>query len=44
LSGQLVLKAIDNLQDVDVSKLSNGVHLVKVETDNGAFFKRLIKQ
>lgn len=44
LSGQLVLKAIDNLQDVDVSKLSSGVHLVKVETDKGTFFKRLIKQ
>lgn len=43
LSGQLILKTIDNMQHVDVSQISSGVHLVKVETDNGTFFKRLIK-
>ena len=43
LTGQLVLKATGNMKDVDVSKLNGGVHLVKVETEKGIFFKRLIK-
>ena len=44
LSGQMVLKAVDTTQYLDVSKLSSGVHLVKVETESGIFFKRLIKR
>src|SRR5690606_10160727 len=43
ITGQLVLKVTENMDQIDVSKLSSGVHLVKIETDKDTFFKRFLK-
>lgn len=43
ITGQLALKVTENMQHIDVSELSSGVHLVKIDTDKGTFFKRFIK-
>lgn len=43
ITGQLLLETTTELQNINISQLANGVHLVKIKTDNGTYFKRLIK-
>ena len=38
------IKATDNLKQIDVSQITDGVHLIKIETDKGFYFSRFIKQ
>ncbi len=44
VSGQKVFKVSGDKKHVDISSLSTGLFLVKIETDNGTHFKRLLKQ
>lgn len=44
IDGQVLLQAQDGWENIDVSSLSSGVHLVKIETNKDIYFKRLIKQ
>ncbi len=43
-TGKLVLQATNNLQSLDISMLSSGVHMLKIETNKGTYFKRLLKE
>lgn len=43
-TGQLVLENTTNIENVDISQLNRGMYLVKITTDNGTYFKRLLKR
>jgi len=43
-TGQLILENTTNIENVDISHLKNGMYLVKIKTDNGTYFKRLLKR
>ncbi len=44
VSGQKVFQVSGAKNQIDIAALSTGLYLVKVETDNGTHFKRVIKQ
>ena len=44
LQGQLLINQYDDTSAIDVSGLSSGVYFVKIETAEGAVFKRFLKQ
>jgi hypothetical protein len=41
-AGQLVKKVSDSSTEIDVSKLSNGLYFVKIDSDLGYFTKKII--
>ena len=42
--GKLVLEQYNSFSLIDISKLSKGLLFIKIETDNGVFTKKVIKQ
>ena len=44
VTGQEMLQVSGNTQQIDISKLRAGMHLIKIETEEGTTFKRLLKQ
>ncbi len=44
LQGQLVLEKVLNDKFIDISKLSNGLYNVKIQTKNNVFIEKLIKK
>ncbi|NGX83452.1 T9SS type A sorting domain-containing protein [Aequorivita sp. KMM 9714] len=43
-TGKQVLKSTNSIDKIDVSNLTHGLYLVKITTNNGAYFKRLLKK
>jgi photosystem II stability/assembly factor-like uncharacterized protein len=44
VTGQKVFEVIDGFQSINISWLSPGIHLVKLELENSTTFTRLVKQ
>ncbi|MCZ4319224.1 T9SS type A sorting domain-containing protein [Aequorivita viscosa] len=44
VTGQLVMATTSQLDNIDISQLASGMHLVKINTDEGIYFKRLLKK
>ncbi len=43
LTGQVAVETTSKSMDIDIAHLSSGVHLVKINTEKGTYFKRLLK-
>jgi len=44
ITGKLVIEKKGNVNQIDISNLTNGLYLVKIETDKGTITKKIIKE
>ncbi len=44
LYGKLLLRKVSNLVEIDISKLSDGLYMLQVNTDLGNIYKKIIKK
>jgi len=43
ITGRVIFNVKGNIESIDLSRISNGAYLILIETDNGSFIKKILK-